>query len=206
MDLVPGVGIIPSNRFPAVLLRHHWASTASAHASAAAVTMTPCGGTLPGRRGVGLRHEVRHLQRRRRRRQRLRRAELRRLPGQLQRRQQRMLGGRSGKRRRRVPPGVAAERLHLHGPQTLLPQALLVAPLQPALQEAAEAAQHDHEGPDQPEAGETGQEGVGALRHHHGGGGSGREVAPPPQLDFRRTGWGGRGVPLSSGSSLSSSH
>jgi len=115
-----------------------------------------------------------------------------------------MLGGRRRKRRRRVPPGVTAERLHLDGPQTLLPQTLLVAPLQPALQEAAEAAEHDDEGPDQPEAGETGQEGVGALRHHHGGGGSGRGVAP--RLDFRRAGWGVRRVPLSSGSWLSSSH
>lgn len=58
---------------------------------------------------------------------------------------------------------MAAERLHLHGAQTLLSEPLLVAPLQPPLQEAAEAAEHDDEGPDQPEAGETGQEGVGAL-------------------------------------------
>lgn len=67
---------------------------------------------------------------------------------------------------------MTAERLHLHGSQTLLPQTLLVAALQPALQEAAEAAEHDDDGPDQPEAGETGQEGVGPLRHHHGGDGT----------------------------------
>lgn len=75
---------------------------------------------------------------------------------------------------------MTAERLHLHAPQTLLPQPLLLAPLQPALQEAAEAAEHDDDGPDQPEAGETGQEGVGALRHHHGSDGSGCE-SPPRQ-------------------------
>lgn len=50
-----------------------------------------------------------------------------------------------------------------------------MAALQPALQEATKAAQHDDDGPDQPEAGETGQEGVGALWHHHGGDGTGWE-------------------------------
>lgn len=59
--------------------------------------------------------------------------------------------------------GLTAERLHLYGSQTLLPQPLLVAALQSSLQEAAEAAEHNYDGPDQPEAGETGQEGVGAL-------------------------------------------
>lgn len=70
---------------------------------------------------------------------------------------------------------MTAERFHLHAAQTLLPQPLLAAALQPALQEAAETAEHDDERPDQPEAGETGQEGVGALRHHHGGDGTGGE-------------------------------
>lgn len=66
---------------------------------------------------------------------------------------------------------MTAERLHFYRSQTLLPEPLLAAALQPALQEAAETAEHDDQGPDQPEAGETGQEGVGALRHHHGGDG-----------------------------------
>lgn len=75
---------------------------------------------------------------------------------------------------------MAAERLHFHAAQTLLPQPVLTAAFQPPLQEAAEAAEHDDQGPDQPEAGETGQEGVGALGHHHGGDGTGSEV--PPRL------------------------
>lgn len=98
-----------------------------------------------------------------RRRQASRRDELRRLAGQLQGR-----WGRRGRRRVPPPPGGAAERLHLHGAQALLPQPLVVAALQPALQEAAEAAEQDDQRPHQPEAGEAGQEGVGALRHHHG--------------------------------------
>lgn len=43
---------------------------------------------------------------------------------------------------------MTAEWFHLDGSQTLLPQPLLMAALQPALQEAAEAAQHDDDGPD----------------------------------------------------------
>lgn len=58
---------------------------------------------------------------------------------------------------------MTAEWLHLYAPETLLPQPLLAAALQPTLQKAAETAEHDDERPDQPEAGETGQEGVGAL-------------------------------------------
>ena len=58
---------------------------------------------------------------------------------------------------------MATKRLHLHGPQTLLSEPLLTAMLQPALQEAAETAEHDDDGPHQPEAGKTGQEGIGAL-------------------------------------------
>ena len=112
---------------------------------------------------------------RNRRRQRRRRAELRRLSGQLRGWSCRWWRRR---RERRVSCGRTAERLHLDGPQTLLPQPLLVAALQPALQEAAEAAEHDDDGPDQPEAGETGQEGVGALWHHHGSEGTGWEVPP----------------------------
>lgn len=57
---------------------------------------------------------------------------------------------------------MAVERLHLHAPQTLFSEPLVAAPLQPPLQEAAETAEHDDERPQQPEAGETGQEGVGA--------------------------------------------
>lgn len=68
----------------------------------------------------------------------------------------------------REPGGATAERIGPGRPRTLLSQPLLAAPLQPALQEAAEAAEHDDGGPHQPEAGETGQEGVGAVRHHHG--------------------------------------
>lgn len=68
---------------------------------------------------------------------------------------------------------MTAEWLHLYSSQALLPQPLLMATLQSALQEAAETAEHDDGGPDQPEAGKTGQEGVGPLRHHHGGDGTG---------------------------------
>ena len=124
---------------------------------------------------VRLWHGMRNRQRDRRRHRR-RRAELRRLPGQLCGRSLRWR--RRRRRERRVSWGGTAERLHLDGPQTLLPQPLLVAALQPALQEAAEAAEHDDDGPDQPEAGETGQEGVGALWHHHGSEGTGWEIPP----------------------------
>lgn len=69
------------------------------------------------------------------------------------------------RRRRRggIRGGLSGELLRLHRPQTLFPESVLSPPLQPALQEAAETAKHDDEGPHQPEAGETGQEGVGAL-------------------------------------------
>lgn len=108
------------------------------------------------------------------------RAELRRLPGQLLRRRG---------RRRWESCGLTAERLHFYASQTLLPEPLLTAALQPALQKAAETAQHDDEGPDQPEAGETGQEGVGAVRHHHGSDGIASEFPRRPEEDdFRRTG------------------
>lgn len=113
---------------------------------------------------VCLWHRMRN-RKRNRRRPGLLGAELRYLPGQLWR----WWGWWRLRRHRRVSCRVTAEWLHLYGSQTLFPQPLLLAALQPALQEAAEAAQHDDDGPDQPEAGETGQEGVGALRHHHGG-------------------------------------
>lgn len=98
-------------------------------------------------------------------RQGLRGVELRRVPGQLR--------GRRREGSRRWEPWTAAERFHLYGAKALLPEPFLAAALQPALQKTAETAEHDDEGPDQPEAGKTGQEGVGALRHHHGRGWAG---------------------------------
>lgn len=102
------------------------------------------------------------------------RAELRWFPGQLWR-------WRWGRRRRQESCGLTAERLHFYASQTLLPQPFLMAALQPALQKAAETAQHDDKGPDQPKASETGQEGVGALRHHHGSDGIASEFPLGPE-------------------------
>lgn len=127
----------------------------------------------------------------------MRRAELRQIPGQLCR----WWIWRRRRWRRKVSCRLTAERLHLHSSQTLFSQPLLAATLQPALQEAAETAEHDDERPDQPEAGETGQEGVGALRHHHGSDGDRRRVLPrgrKRRFQTHRTGWRACDSPLQS--------
>lgn len=68
---------------------------------------------------------------------------------------------------RRVSYRCALQRLHLQGPQTLLPQPLLAPPLQFTLHKAAEAANHHDQGPNQPESSKARQESVGTLGHHH---------------------------------------
>lgn len=66
-----------------------------------------------------------------------------------------------------APVTLVVQRLQLQRAQALLPQPLLLLPLHPPPQVAAEAAQQHDEPPDEPEAREAGEEGVGALGHHH---------------------------------------
>lgn len=68
---------------------------------------------------------------------------------------------------RRVSSTGAVQRLHLQRPQALFPQPLFTPALELALGEAAKAAKHDNESPDQPESGKACQKCIGALRHHH---------------------------------------
>lgn len=68
---------------------------------------------------------------------------------------------------RRVSYPCTLQGLHLQGPQTLLPQPLLTPTLQFTLHKAAEAANHDNKGPNQPESSKARQECVGTLGHHH---------------------------------------
>lgn len=60
-------------------------------------------------------------------------------------------------------PAVVLQGVHFQAVEALLGRPGFPPPLQLTLQEAAEAAKHDDQGPDHPEASEARQEGVGAL-------------------------------------------